>query len=63
MSLTASSAPDRLTPRSLHARATRWLQDGRAACIVSVDTIRGSTPRDQDARIMGKVVAVLRSVR
>ncbi|MDX9844378.1 MAG: xanthine dehydrogenase accessory protein XdhC [Aquabacterium sp.] len=52
MSFTASSAPDRLTPRSLHARATRWLQDGRAACIVSVDDIRGSTPRDQDARML-----------
>lgn len=52
MSFTASSAPDRLTPRSLHARATRWLQDGRAACLVSVDAIRGSTPRDQDARML-----------
>ena len=43
---------DRLTPRSLHASATRWLRDGRAACLVSVDAIRGSTPRDQDARML-----------
>lgn len=52
---TAQGAPqpsDRLTPRSLHASASRWFAEGRAACIVSVDAIRGSTPRDQDARML-----------
>ena len=52
---TAQGAPqpsDRLTPRCLHASASRWLAQGRAACIVSVDAIRGSTPRDQDARML-----------
>lgn len=43
---------DRLTPRSLHACASRWLAQGRTACIVSVDAIRGSTPRDIDARML-----------
>lgn len=43
---------DRLTPRSLHASASRWLSQGRATCIVSVDAIRGSTPRETDARML-----------
>lgn len=59
MSLTAHSQGqsaaqpcDRLTPRSLHTTATRWLQQGRPACIVRVDAVRGSTPRDIDARML-----------
>lgn len=48
----APQPSDRLTPRSLHASASRWFAEGRAACIVSVDAIRGSTPRDQDARML-----------
>ncbi len=41
-----------LTARALKAQAQAWLTAGKAACVVSVDQIKGSTPRDVGTRML-----------
>lgn len=41
-----------LTDRSLRASAQQWLAQGRGACVVSVDEIRGSTPRNTGTHML-----------
>jgi xanthine dehydrogenase accessory factor len=41
-----------LSARALHRTAAQWLADGRHALVVSVDEIKGSTPRGTGTRML-----------
>lgn len=51
-----------LTARALKAQAHAWLTAGKAACVVSVDEIKGSTPRDVGTRMLVSADEVLGTI-
>lgn len=51
-----------LTARALKAQAQAWLAAGRAAFVVSVDDIKGSTPRDVGTRMLVSADEVLGTI-
>lgn len=51
-----------LSARSLHTSAQQWLAQQRPACLVSVDQIKGSTPREAGARMLVAADRVLGTV-
>lgn len=51
-----------LTARALKAQALAWLRAGKQACVVSVDEIKGSTPRDVGTRMLVSADEVLGTI-